>query len=101
MPLLRMSGETALQPADANPVRLWPKRDGGPIRIEPICKPEYRPSFTLQPGSKIFTVGSCFARNVEKELDTRGFELPAWRILLTDPECQSFGPNMLNNYAAP
>jgi hypothetical protein len=96
-----MSGKDALHNADSNPFNRWPKRDGGANRVEPICKPEYTASFKLEPGAKVFTVGSCFARNVEEKLAELGFDLPAWRILLTDPEFQSFGPAMLNNYAAP
>jgi hypothetical protein len=33
--------------------------------------------FTLDVGEKIFTIGSCFARNVEKRLAELGFEIPA------------------------
>lgn len=33
-----------------------------------IVVPEWMPSFQLAPGAKIFAIGSCFARNVEKAL---------------------------------
>jgi hypothetical protein len=39
--------------------------------------PEIRPSFSFDRGSRIFTIGSCFARNIEEHLvvrTTRGFE---------------------------
>jgi hypothetical protein len=48
-----------------------------------LLLPELRPSFAMAPGEKVFTVGSCFARNVENRLHsqfdivTREFSVPA------------------------
>src|SRR4051794_29366414 len=98
MPLERIPGDVAIE--RHNLVARWPKRDGGENRVEPIAKPVFRPGFKLQPGDSIFTIGSCFARNVERELVKRGFDIPAWRVLKQDEdEFTKFGPNILNNYS--
>lgn len=101
MPLERLSADVALQADRDNEFNRWPKRDGGPNRVEPICKPAFHPGFKLGSGDKVFTIGSCFARNVERELARRGFDLPAWRIVKADEEFERVGTNVLNNYAAP
>ena len=99
MPIERISDTIALKRVSENPYSNWPKRDGGDNRVEPIAKPMFRTARQVSPGDKIFTIGSCFARNVEQELDKRGFRLPAWDVIKQDPEFTKFGPNILNNYA--
>lgn len=42
--------------------------------------PNFKPSFKLQPGEKIFTIGSCFARHIELTLEALGFELVVQRL---------------------
>lgn len=61
------------------------------------------PSFKLKPGATVYTIGSCFARNVEAELSRLGFHLPA--LDLEVPEGLYTGapeyPNtVLNKYSA-
>lgn len=58
-----------------NPRSKWPKR-GTPNRLEPVCLPEFSPSFTITPGESIFTIGSCFARNIEQYLKALGHKVP-------------------------
>jgi hypothetical protein len=53
---------------------LWPTRETG--RLEPCYEPALAPRFRLKRGSKIFTIGSCFARNIEEHLAPLGFDLP-------------------------
>ena len=74
MPLIDISGEDALANRRANPFNRWGDRDA-PNRFEPIASPAFDVPFRMQPGEAVFTVGSCFARNVETELQARGFEL--------------------------
>ena len=40
--------------------------------------PEVRPRFTFEDGCRIFTIGSCFARNIEQHLT--GYDLPTLRF---------------------
>jgi tetratricopeptide (TPR) repeat protein len=62
-------------------------------RVEPIARPAFKVPFRIQPNSSIFTVGSCFARNVEDELVRRGFHLPMRDVEVEDSA-------VLNNYGA-
>ena len=56
-----------------------------------VLLPKLWPRFKLAPGEKIFTIGSCFAREIEKRLVSRGFDLPVCRYPV---------PDMLNEYNA-
>jgi GSCFA family len=52
--------------------RQWPNTAAG--RLEgAFVLPEVRPSFRLAPEDRIFTIGSCFARNIENHLMAQGF----------------------------
>jgi hypothetical protein len=95
MPLIRLSAAQAIENRKANPYGGWGDRASA-NRVEPVAKPGFRVPFKLKPGSKIFTVGSCFARNVEEELERRGFDLPMRRVML-----QNAPTAILNNYGTP
>jgi tetratricopeptide (TPR) repeat protein len=78
-----------------NPAANWPRRTDPINRLGPTCKPRFTLSFSVEPGAKVFTMGSCFARHVEAALALRGFDVvtrgPAARQLLSD-----LGSNSLN-----
>ena len=83
-----------------NDASRWPAR-GADNRLEPECWPVLRPSFSVAPGATVFTMGSCFARNIEIHLDRLGFEVPA--ITLTRPVAgavsgAAFGAELFNKY---
>lgn len=90
-------GETAFANLKANDTANWPVRSDAHNRVEPITLPGFTRHFQLDPGMPIFTIGSCFARNVELKLAELGFEIPSLAI-------RRFGqasPAVLNNYTAP
>jgi hypothetical protein len=67
-----------------------------------VCKPAFEVPFRLNPADKIFTIGSCFARNVEQVLMDRGFSLPAREVLKKPEFIKTHRMGwILNNYAAP
>lgn len=76
MPLVSIPSNQAYQSLKTNPTAFWPGRSDGANRLEPICTPAVRPSFKLAPGEKVFTIGSCFARNIEKQLRRLGYKTP-------------------------
>lgn len=39
--------------------------------------PNIEPSFKLRPAENVFTIGSCFARNIERHLVRLGYKVPA------------------------
>jgi len=47
----------------------------------PIFQPDINPGFTINKGTKIFTIGSCFARNIERSLRSAGFDVPSFGVV--------------------
>jgi hypothetical protein len=92
VPLHRIPADIAVANRKNNFHSGWGDRSL-PNRVEPIARPVFKASFSIAPRSKIFTVGSCFARNVEDELIRRGFELPTRLVQVEDS-------SVLNNYGA-
>ncbi len=95
MPLIRLSARQAVENRKGNPYGDWGDRASA-NRVEPVARPAFHVPFKLQPGARIFTVGSCFARNVEEELERRGFDLPMRNVIL-----QNAPTAILNNYGTP
>lgn len=60
--------------------------------------PYVTPSFGLEKGQRIFTIGSCFARNVEDFLT--GFDVPTTRFAVPKSEWASRPNGLLNEYNA-
>lgn len=58
-----------------NKLGKWPGR-GEENRLEPFAQPHVAGAFKLTPGAKVFTIGSCFARNIEEYLGEHGFRVP-------------------------
>jgi hypothetical protein len=99
MPLRTISGADAIANIRANPNAEWPARDPADTnRLQPYCTPAFAPTFTLQPGEKIFTIGSCFARNIESALEKRGFEVVTRSLEWPDKFSDFHGQTVLNNY---
>ena len=75
MPIAKYSFETAQDNLKSDSRTRWPdgRRDGS--RLEGIVTVDTRATFELLPGEAIFTVGSCFARNVERRLEQQGFDV--------------------------
>jgi len=60
--------------------------------------PEFNPSFNIEPGAAIFTIGSCFARNIEEALQPLGFELPTSAFSSPKSEWPGRANGLLNEY---
>jgi hypothetical protein len=94
-----ISGLAAFEQQRKNAHAIWPKRDDPDNRIEPIAKPAFKPSFELQPGQTVFTIGSCFARNIEEHLSRLGFNVPMQGYCVPEQERDGARPNnVLNKY---
>lgn len=63
-----------------------------------VLFPEFEPSFKLEPGSAIFTIGSCFARNIEEALFPLGFSLPTASFSVPKSEWSARPNGLLNEY---
>jgi hypothetical protein len=58
-----------------------------------VVVPIHHPSFSLTSNDTVFTMGSCFARNIEKHLATLGCRVPAYDFWLPESERTSSTPN--------
>lgn len=58
--------------------------------------PEIEPGFALEPGMRIFTIGSCFARNIEAEMGA--FMLPTLTFKVPPEEWPHRPNGLLNEY---
>lgn len=81
----RTSSVEAFAALHANRENKWPSR-ARENRLEPLCAPAFRPTFTMQPGESVFTIGSCFARNIELALKNNGYKVPAFEFALPKEE---------------
>lgn len=99
MPLVDLSSSEALENRKNSNCSTWGDRSS-PNRVEPITRPEFDAPFRMQPGDSIFTIGSCFARNVEHALITRGFRIPM-RELFKQPEFAGIDLGAINNFGTP
>lgn len=99
MPLIELSGADAVATRKGNPFANWGNRTQA-NRVEPVTKPGFAVPFQMDPGEKIFTVGSCFARHVETALIKRGFEIPM-RELFSGEEFIGMDLGVVNNFGTP
>ena len=60
----------------ASDIRKWPSRNDATNRLEPICAPGITPRFHFPKATRVFTIGSCFARNIEEYLGRIGMFVP-------------------------
>lgn len=99
MPLMSLPADVAYENLKRNNLSKWPDGRRDTQRLTGVVSVAFEPSFTIEPGEAIFTVGSCFARNIERRFATLGFHLPALSISLPDEERASDVVNdILNKY---
>lgn len=76
MTLHRMTSyRDAIDRSRNNPYSEWPERETS-TRLEPVASPSFHSGVSLQPGAKVVTMGSCFARNIEEYFEAEGFDVP-------------------------
>lgn len=67
-----------------------------PRFLDGLVFPAVSPRFKISRGVQIFTIGSCFARNIEEKL--AGFELPTTRFTAPKAEWGARPNGLLNEY---
>ena len=78
---IRYTGIDALKTSMANPARAW---QGNKISARDrllqneYITPHHRPKFSISKTDKFFTIGSCFAREIEYKLAPLGVPLLLW-----------------------
>jgi hypothetical protein len=72
MPIRRLGAAEAYENLKTNVHNAWPRADEPDNRFAHYASPAFTPHFRLEPGQRIFTIGSCFARGIEVALEQRG-----------------------------
>ena len=98
MPLRKLSAADAFANLKGNPHGRWPRADDPDNRFAYFADPAFSPSFRLEPGQRIFTIGSCFARNIETALAARGFDIPMLDFTIDKQEWGGDPLAVLNTY---
>ncbi len=99
MPIVSLSGAEAFANLKANRKSLWPDGRKDRSRLDGVTKVQFQPTFGLIPGEAVFTMGSCFARNIERRFSELGFDLPTMSLTLPPEERASQTENdLLNKY---
>ena len=71
-------------------------------RLKPEAFPHMAPGFKIEPGDTIFTIGSCFARNIEDHLHRMGFRVPMKDFTVPRAEFDGVNPtSIMNKYTPP
>ncbi len=74
----------------------WP--DGVPSRLRPFCQPHIVPRFQFSRVERVFTIGSCFARNIEEHLHRLGMVVPALDFVVPRTEYEGRPNGLINKY---
>lgn len=97
MPIRTYSAVDAYGKLGENQYHLWPRQDDPDNRFSHFADPSFKSSFLLEPGQQIFTIGSCFARNIERVLASRGFKIPTLEFA-SEENWGGDPQGILNNY---
>lgn len=99
VPAGAISYRDALRRATSNNFGFALGRGDANNRLEPECWPALDPSFKITSEDRVFTIGSCFARNVERALMASGVRVPVGEDVAG--LSSEFGTLMLNKYTPP
>jgi len=91
MPLLELDADTAWNNM-RSPYARWRRISGGGNSTERIEEPEFQPSFTIPANAKILTMGSCFARSIDRHLAAHGFDIPSYRLMGGTEQINKYNP---------
>ncbi len=75
MPIEKLDAEVVLQSNENKRLQSYPVRSKDGHRLVPFAQVGSSPTFRFAQDAKIFTTGSCFARNVERSLTRSGYEV--------------------------
>lgn len=89
----------AVQGAGRRAGRTYPAEDSDRCHDDALF-PAFTAKFHLPfaPSNSVFTIGSCFARNIEEALFARGVDLPTRRFNAPQEEWPGRGNGLLNEY---
>lgn len=95
--MLKRTGPEAFTQALRNKSRSYAGRNDSRYEDHYIY-PSIEPGFTMRPGETVFTIGSCFARNVEEALSENGMNIPTLAFSAPQEEAPGRANRALNQY---
>lgn len=99
MPIASFTSEEAFANYASWKESRWPDGRYDNQRLSGVVDVALRPSFTFDASDKIMTLGSCFAREIERHLSGLGFDLPALSIEIPSNErASSVANDIFNKY---
>ncbi|MCF8069626.1 MAG: GSCFA domain-containing protein [Desulfobacterales bacterium] len=96
MPVKILDCSDAIKNLKENPYNKWPSFDEPDNRLWPYALPSIQKGFSFEPGDNVFTMGSCFARNIESRLIENGIHVPTRDFIQTQ---EGLAPGFLNLYS--
>jgi hypothetical protein len=94
---MNIPGRKALELARGNAGRKYPARTD-PRHVDGMLVPALRPRFRIDLTQPVFTLGSCFAREIEEVLLRRGVTLPTREFVVPKEEWPYRPSGLLNEY---
>ncbi|SMX29720.1 GSCFA family protein [Pelagimonas phthalicica] len=91
------NGAEALAETLRNPMRKYPDRSDARFE-DHLILPSVAPGFKIDASSSVFTIGSCFARNVEEALIERGVSVPTASFSAAQDKIPGRPNRVLNQY---
>jgi len=93
-----LDGETAFASTLRNRHRKFPDRTDDRFDAGGVLFPACNPGFGIEKGASVFTIGSCFARNVERVLVAAGVNVPTAAFSAPESEAPGQPNRVLNQY---
>ena len=94
---MQIIGSSAFKGAIRNKFRNYPDRADARYD-DHLILPSVDPSFYISQASSVFTIGSCFARNVEDSLQSFGISVPTAKFVGKKDEAPGRSNRILNQY---
>ena len=94
---MKIEGSEAFEGAIRNKMRKYPDRVD-PRYDDHFIYPSVAPKFSIKPTESVFTIGSCFARNVEEALVSNGVNVPTAGFVAPHEEAPGRPNRILNQY---
>lgn len=90
-------GKQAFHTTLTNKQRNYPNKSD-PRTVGQMIMPDFTPGFSIPAGASVFTIGSCFARNVERALQANGVTVPTASFAAPHAEAPGQPNRILNQY---
>ena len=98
MPLYVQKAADAWESLKKNKFSGWPSKRRGGERLTPVAQPAFASDYVLSVDESVFTIGSCFARNIEEVLSDIGLNVVTGKYSVPAEEWEGRANGILNKY---